>query len=199
MMRKNERSHYKEIAQYFKREVSSYLGANWKISCSENTTYPNLRDQVNAICEDLGIESRGQMFPSILTDVVLGATCDDQLLRLAKIEVKGPASSLGLVDFSQLIGYLQVASFIQVGVLLLIENAPVPSPISNDFDRLITGGRLPVKWRVSSESDKYLGTFETGICSYVPNGLVHWVNLESFGGIATWADFAESIKASSPL
>lgn len=197
--RDNERSHYNALGSIFEIEVRSSLGSDWSVSCVNNTGPSNLRDQVNQICRQLGLPLSGNLFPAILTDVVLGATNGDGKLRLAMIEVKGPAKSVGLVDYSQMVGYLQVARRIEVGALLLIEQGAIPSPVSGDLKKLINSGRLLVNWRVSSTAFEEHRNFNAGICSYVPGGFIDWIDLKSMSGISGWTDLANAIKSSTPI
>jgi hypothetical protein len=197
--RDNERSHYDALCSVFEVEVRSGLGDGWSVCCVNNTGPTNLRDQVDQICRELGLPLSGKLFPMILTDVVLGATNGDGKLRLAMIEVKGPAKSVGLVDYSQLVGYLQVARLIEVGSLLLIEQGAIPSPVSGDLKKLINSDRLLVYWRISSLMIEEHQNFNTGICSYVPGGFVDWIDLTSMRGISSWTDFANAIKSSTPI
>ena len=131
--------------------------------------------------------------------MVLGATNGDEKLRLAMIEVKGPAKSVGLGDYSQLVGYLQVARLIEVGALLLIEQGAIPSPVSGDLKKLINSGRLLVNWRVSSTVFEEHRNFIAGICSYAPGGFIDWIDLKSMSGISSWRDLANAIKSSTPI
>jgi hypothetical protein len=197
--RNNERSHYDALCAIFEVEIRSSLGSDWSICCVNNTGPSNLRDQVDQICSQLGLPPSGKLFPAILTDVVLGATNGDGKLRLAMIEVKGPAKSVGLVDYSQLVGYLQVARLIEVGALLLIEQGTLPSPVSGDLKKLINTDRLLVYWRISSTMFKEHQNFNTGICSYVPGGFIDWIDLKSMSGISSWIDLANAIKSSTPI
>jgi hypothetical protein len=199
MDRKNERTYYDSLSSIFENELESNLGSDWSVVCVNNTGSANLRTQVNEICERLKLHQLGGKFPEIFTDLVIGITNGDGQLRLAKIEVKGPAKNLSLQDYSQLVGYLQVAGLIQVGALLLIEQETIPSPVSGDLKKLINSGRLLVEWDVSSRENNRLSSFKTGICSYVPNGLVDWVDLRTMGGISKWSELAQAIKASEPI
>lgn len=198
-LRDNERSHYNALGSIFEIEVRSSLGSDWSVCCVNNNGPSNLRDQVDQICRQLGLPLSGNLFPAILTDVVLGATNGDEKLRLAMIEVKGPAKSVGLGDYSQLVGYLQVARLIEVGALLLIEQGAIPSPVSGDLKKLINSGRLLVNWRVSSTVSEEHRNFIAGICSYAPGGFIDWIDLKSMSGISSWRDLANAIKSSSPI
>ena len=198
-LRDNERSHYNALGSIFEIEVRSSLGSDWAVCCVNNTGPSNLRDQVDQICRQLGLPLSGNLFPAILTDVVLGATNGDGKLRLAMIEVKGPAKSVGLVDYSQMVGYLQVARRIEVGALLLIEQGAIPSPVSGDLKKLINSGRLLVNWRVSSTAFEEHRNFNAGICSYVPGGFIDWIDLKSMSGISGWTNLANAIKSSTPI
>lgn len=197
--RNNERSHYNALCSIFEIEVRSSLGRDWDVCCVNNTGHSNLRDQVDQICRQLELPLSGNLFPAILTDVLLGTTNGDGKLRLAMIEVKGPAKSVGLVDYSQMVGYLQVARLIEVGALLLIEQGAIPSPVSTDLKKLINSGRLLVNWRVSSTVFEEHHNFNAGICSYVPGGFIDWIDLKSMSGISGWTDLANAIKSSNPI
>jgi hypothetical protein len=141
----------------------------------------------------------GDLFPGILTDILVGISCGDGNLRLALIEVKGPAKSVGLTDYSQLVGYLQVAELIQVGALLLIENDSSASRVSSELKKVINSGRLLLKWTVLSRNNEDVREHQTGICSCGNSGLIDWEETSTIGGLSTSSQFVMALINSRPI
>lgn len=189
--RGKETDYYGRICSRVESHLSTALGAGFKIAAVDNKTAPTLKDQVSQICSRLGIESQGDRYPQIRTDITFGVIGSSNELRLGIIEVKGPAKTVGLSEFSQLIGYLQVAQFIEVGVLMLIVDQMPTTILTSDLSSVISTGRLAAKWTVFLASDKNrVFNYETGICAYEIDGSIDFVNTSGIDGFSSWLDIA---------
>jgi hypothetical protein len=187
---KNEIAYYPEICLKMEKHLKDIFGTDYGIAYSINKS---LSEMVNEIYSILGV-ARGQTYyPSLKTDVVFGIKLPSGDVSLILFEIKR-GKTLGLMNFSQLVGYLQVAKHIKVGVLLLVNEGTVSaSPLSSDFSSIIDVGQLPTDWQVwilqTGESLK----FRAGICMYTPSGSVDWMDSSGCNGISSWESLKESI------
>jgi hypothetical protein len=199
MVRKREVDHYDEICKLVIDSVSSALPSDWRCAIVNNQSCPNLRQQIKNLCAQLKIQDLSLDFPIVLPDIVLGI-CDPQgRLRLAMFEVKGPANSMSLTDYSQMIGYLQSAEKINIGVLLLIESRSTEAPTSTDLQRVIDGGWLLANWTCISNMSGRSHKYRSGITWYSPGGNIEWASLAPVGGISNWSEFLTELTTSSPV
>lgn len=199
MTRRKEVDHYAEIGSLFELSLSSALPDGWLCAAVNNTENPNLRTQIDNLCQKLSIEKIGHRFPIVLPDIVIGVLDLIGQLRLVMIEVKGPASSIGLTDYSQMFGYLHSAKLLGIGILLLIEAKNIPSATSIDLQRVIDGGWLPAHWEFESKTSGEKHKYRTGIASYSPGGSLRWADLSLVGGISSWNDFVDELKGAAPV
>lgn len=104
-------------------------------------------------------------------------------------------NQLGLSEYSQLSGYLQVAQNIKIGVLFLVMKPKSNSALSNDFNEIIKTHNLPMKWKmlIDNQLNKKLLDFKTGISYYVPNNGIEWINTTDIDGISSFEELANEI------
>jgi hypothetical protein len=193
MARKREVDHYDEISELVIESVRGILPNGWRCAIVNNRQFPNLRLQIKELCSQLDLDDLSSNFPIVLPDIVLGISDPQNRLRLAMFEVKGPAKSMGLTDYSQMIGYLQSAEKINIGVLLLIEEKPTDAPTSTDLQRVIDGGWLLADWTCISNWSGRTHRYRSAITSYSPGGNIDWTNLSGVGGISNWNEFLEEL------
>ena len=193
--RGKETDYYGRICQKIELHLSTAVGADFRVAAVDNTTFPTLKDQVANICSRLGVKSLSDQFPQIRTDICFGVLDRSNNVKFGIIEVKGPAKTVGLAEFSQLIGYLQVAQTIEVGLLLLIVDQPPPSILTADLSAVINTGRLAAKWTVLLGGDENRRlNYETGICSYEIDGSIDFVNTSGIDGFSSWIGLAEFFR-----
>jgi hypothetical protein len=199
MNRKKEVDHYDEICKLIIDSVTSALPSEWNCAIVNNQHFPNLRLQVKNLCSQLEIGDVSQSFPIVLPDILLGVCDSESRLRLAMFEVKGPANSMGLTDYSQMMGYLQSAEKINIGVLLLIEARPTEAPTSSDLQRVIDGGWLLADWTCTSNFSGRSNRYRSGISWYSPGGNIEWASLTAVGGVSNWNEFLDELKNCEPV
>ena len=102
-------------------------------------------------------------------------------------------TQLGLSEYSQLIGYLQVAKDIELGVLFIVLKPKSTSPLSNEFHEIIRTNNLPMEWKVSLDKNKDERNFKTGISYYVPNNGIEWIDTTELNGISSFEELAKLI------
>jgi hypothetical protein len=103
-------------------------------------------------------------------------------------------NQLSLKDYSQLIGYLQVAKSISLGLLLLIQKGHSSNKLSNDFQEIVSKKKLPMDWVMNLKAIKEEFNFKTGIISYIPNNGIDWINTKELNGISSFEELVEQIK-----
>lgn len=185
---------YPELCEKFKKYISSYLPENSKVEFSYNKTLPEM------VCEiDEKIGERSSMsktyIPSLKLDILFGFKIGQTEIRHVLLEVKY-SNGLSLVDFSQLLGYLQVAKNIKFGILFLVAKKGGKNTLSNDFAKIVTMKKLPMEWALLlKEVDiekKY--DFRVGICHYAPNNGMEWLDTKRLNGIDGFETLATSIS-----
>lgn len=194
--RRREVEYYHELAAEILVSIQAVLPQSWAASITENTTHPTLPQQVDAICDDLGIARVGTHFPSVRPDIVLGVLSPEKALRLTMFEVKGPASSIGLTDYSQMFGYVHSAELVACGVLLLIEDKIMSTPLSLDLKKVIDGCWLPCHWTFRNLANKVERTYRAGIAYYLEGAHIDWIDLEGSEGISGWSDLVNALVQS---
>jgi hypothetical protein len=114
-------------------------------------------------------------------------------VKLILIEAKY-LNQLSLKDYSQLVGYLQVAKNISLGLLLLIQKGHSSNKLSNDFQEIVSLKKLPMDWILNLKSVEEMFHFKTGIISYIPGNGVDWINTKELNGISSFEELVAQIK-----
>ena len=169
------------------------LPVGWGCCVVENTEFPDLPRQVDAICAQLNIMKVGDRFPKILTDIVAGVVGLDGSLRLVIFEIKGPFSSVGIKDYFQMFGYIHAAELVGAGVLLLIADKPLVTPLSMDLRKVVDGGWLPCNWRLRNLANGREREYIAGIAHYLEGAHIDWVDLAGISGLCNWEDLASAL------
>ena len=168
---------------------------DFSIAFGQNGELPKV---ISGICSQLSIENffNSVYIPKLKIDIVIAIKSNKtQKCEFILLEVKY-SDTLTLQDYSQLTGYLQVAKFVELGLLCLVAKPGKLSSLSNDFSDFIKTKSLPMSWKMIldklTENEQY--KFHTGICSYVPGNGLDWIDCSVTGGFATIATFTEKIK-----
>jgi len=188
---KTEIGYYPEICLKMAVYLKDIFGADHQIAYSQNKS---LSEMVNEIHSSLGLDRGDTYYPSLRTDIAFGIRFPSGKLALMLLEVKR-GKSLGLMNFSQLIGYMQVAKHIRIGILLLVNEGVKASPLSIDFSSIIDVGQLPADWKVLLTHSDESYDFQAGICLYTPNNGIEWVDSDNCYGISSWDQLKESLSA----
>ena len=178
-----EIKYYPEICKLMRKYLTDALGYEYELACSMNKSLSSMRNEIHT---QLGVPVGETYFPSLKTDIAFGIKSPQGNVALLLIEVKR-GKTLGLMNFSQLVGYLQVAKHIKVGVLLLVnEGAVKGSPLSSDFSSIIDIEQLPADWQVMNRRSGNIHDFKTGICMYTVGNGIDWVDSDNCLGISSW-------------
>ena len=163
---------YPEICNKFKKYIISYFPKGTEISYSYNKSLPQLVDEIE---KELGHKSSlsEKYIPKLKLDILFGVKlADSENIVFILLEVKD-LTQLGLSEYSQLVGYLQVAKDIKLGILFIVLKPKSTSPLSNDFHEIIRTNNLPMEWKVLLDKNKNERDFKTGISYYVPNNVMY--------------------------
>lgn len=184
---------YPEICEKFKYYLESYFPENTEISYSYNKTLPQLIDDIE---NELSCKSEisNKYIPKLKLDILFGIKQKDKKkISFVLLEVKH-LNQLGLAEFSQLVGYLQVAKDIKFGVLFIVLKPKSSSPLSNDFHEIIRTNNLPMEWKVILDKNKDTKDFKSGISYYVPNNGIEWIDTREINGISSFEELSSLIK-----
>lgn len=189
----NEISYYKEFAEKFTSYLSSYLGSEFKI-------YYSLNKNLDSMVEDLEEQSNitiaknDAYIPKLKLDICFAVINKTEEVKLILIEAKY-LNQLSLKDYSQLVGYLQVAKNISIGLLLLIQKGHSPNKLSNDFQEIVSLKKLPMDWILNLKTIGEEHHFKTGIISYIPSNGIDWINTKDLNGISSFEELINQIKS----
>ncbi len=139
------------------------------------------------------IREKGTYIPKLKVDIVFSIICPNKKVRLVLIEAKY-LKQLSLKDYSQLVGYLQVAKSIDLGLLLLIQKQMSPNKLSNDFQEIVRLKKLPMDWFIDMKKINEQYNFKTGIINYLPSGGIDWINTAEINGISSFKELVEILK-----
>lgn len=191
-MLQNEISYYEEFSKKFILYLNSYLGDEYSVFYSCNKTL----DFIVADLEKqsgINIKEDGAYIPKLKVDIVFSIINPNKKVRLILIEAKY-LNQLSLKDYSQLVGYLQVAKTIELGLLLLIQKGISPNKLSNDFQEILRLKKLPMDWHIDMKKVNEQYSFKTGIINYLPAGGIDWVDTKDIYGISSFEELREILK-----
>jgi hypothetical protein len=104
------------------------------------------------------------------------------------------ATTLSLVNYSQLLGYLSVAHFIDFGLLLLIRKK-VGGVFSSDLQEILDLGSLPLQWSASYFQNSKQIDYHCGIVSYTHGNGIDWENTDSINGLSSFHRLARELNS----
>jgi hypothetical protein len=188
-----ETDFYPELSEKFRKYLFLYLPENSQVEFSYNKALPKMVEEIK---EKLNCNCRfsEKFIPSLQLDILFGIKIPNEEIKYILFEVKY-MNKLALAEFSQLIGYLQVAKEIKIGILLLVTKNQNTSSLSNDFSDILLMKKLPMRWSIMLKEvitdNKY--EFETGICSFVPNNGIDWVDTNEVNGISSFEVLVEKL------
>lgn len=96
------------------------------------------------------------------------------------------AKDLSLSNYSQLLGYLQIAKKIDTGVLFLVnKGGRSTNGFSNDFIEIVQANVLPMNWSVTECNDCTERHFQTAICQWYQGGRLMWTDASLLRGLSS--------------
>lgn len=188
----NEVSFYEEFSKKFSQYLSTYLGNEYTVYYACNNTLDNLISNLEKAC-GIKIKPDNVYIPKLKLDIIFAICGNNQVPRLILIEAKY-LHQLSLKDYSQLVGYLQVAKTIDLGLLLLIQKGVTSNKLSNDFQEIVRLKKLPMNWIMDLRQFNETHNFKTGIISFVPNNGIDWLDTKEINGISSFEELTAIIK-----
>lgn len=188
----NEISFYEEFSKKFSQYLTTYLGEKYKVFYSCNNTLDNLISNLENSCGQK-IRPDNVYIPKLKLDIVFAICSDNRPPKLILIEAKY-LHQLSLKDYSQLVGYLQVAKTIDLGLLLLIQKGASINKLSSDFQEIVRLKKLPMDWVIDLKQFNETHNFKTGIISFVPNNGIDWLDTKDISGISSFDELAINLK-----
>jgi hypothetical protein len=189
--KKKEESFYPEVSEKFQKYLSSYLPEDAKIAYSYNKFLPQMIAEINSNLPNP--LDHPNYIPNLKLDILFAVQLGTKSF-LILLEVKY-LKQMGLSEYSQLSGYLQVAKFIPCGILLLVAKPQTMNPISKNLDEIIKSQNLPMSWEMIVRSLSSNATFDhqTGIACFTPNNGIDWVNTKDILGLSSFEALAQKI------
>ncbi|MDR3060185.1 MAG: hypothetical protein LBU84_18850 [Prevotella sp.] len=186
----NEISFYPDICEKFSKYLAFYLPKESKIYYSYNKILPQMVDEIEKQMDEKSDISNSYI-PRLKLDILFGIKVSNKPIRFILIEVKY-CPQLTLADYSQLMGYLQVARKIDIGILFLVRKQASSNPLSNDFSNILQMKNLPMKWEMKLDNNS-LYNFQSGINYYVPNSEIEWIPSDELCGIGSFPTLSQKI------
>ena len=149
---------------------------------------------MNTMVEELAAKlfcERPTYYPEIKPDLLVGVNKGGKL-ELCLLEVK-ESNNIGLMDYSQLIGYLSVCRSVKAGLLILVPKKPSNPMFSSDFSKLMETGQVSMCWRENSCGSVENNFHKVGLLKYIPSNGFIWENTEKFNGISTLKDMVSTL------
>jgi hypothetical protein len=184
----NEISFYGEFSLKFSSYLKSYLPQTYSIYFSCNKTLDIIISDLEQL-SGLSIRDNDTYIPKLKVDIVFLICGDKTQPRLILIEAKY-LNQLSLKDYSQLVGYLQVAKSIDFGLLLLIQKGLWVNKLSGDFQEIVRLKKLPMDWIINLKKSNELYQFKTGIINYTPGNGIDWIDTKELNGISSFDELA---------
>jgi hypothetical protein len=188
----NEISYYKEFAEKFTTYLISYLGEEFKIFYSLNKNLDSMIEDLEQQ-SNVAISKGDTYIPKLKLDICFAIINKTDDVTLILIEAKY-LNQLSLKDYSQLVGYLQVAKNISLGLLLLIQKGHSSNKLSNDFQEIISLKKLPMDWILNLKSIGEEHHFKTGIISYIPSNGIDWISTKELNGISSFEELKKQLN-----
>lgn len=185
----NEISYYDEFSVKFSSYLKSYLPQSYSVHFSCNKTLDNIIADLEVL-SGLSLSTNDTYIPKLKVDIVFLISGANIKPRLILIEAKY-LNQLSLKDYSQLVGYLQVAKTIDFGLLLLIQKGLSVNKLSGDFQEIVRLKKLPMDWIINLKKSNENYQFKTGIINYTPGNGIDWIDTKELNGISSFDELAE--------
>lgn len=189
----NEISYYDEFSVKFSSYLKSYLPQSFSVHFSCNKTLDNIIADLEAL-SGLSLSTNDTYIPKLKVDIVFLISGANIKPRLILIEAKY-LNQLSLKDYSQLVGYLQVAKTIDFGLLLLIQKGMSVNKLSGDFQEIVRLKKLPMDWIINLKKSNENYQFKTGIINYTPGNGIDWIDTKELNGISSFDELAELLTS----
>jgi len=164
------------------------LPQSYSVYFSCNKTLDNIITDLEEM-SGLSVRESDTYIPKLKVDIVFLISGANIKPRLILIEAKY-LNQLSLKDYSQLVGYLQVAKTIDFGLLLLIQKGLSVNKLSGDFQEIVRLKKLPMDWIINLKKSNENYQFKTGIINYTPGNGIDWIDTKELNGISSFDELA---------
>jgi hypothetical protein len=188
----NEIAYYEEFSNKFSQYLKSYLNDSYSIYYSCNKTLDSIISDLEQL-SGCSIREKDTYVPKLKVDIVFAICGADIKPRLILIEAKY-LNQLSLKDYSQLVGYLQVAKSVDFGLLLLIQKGLSVSKLSGDFQEIVRLKKLPMDWIINLQKSNEIYEFKTGIINYTPGNGIEWIDTKELNGISSFDELTKLLS-----
>lgn len=185
---------YQEIAELVSDWLQVHLPPQMTIAYTHNQrTTKNLRAMVRDLEEQLGIGASDEYLPELAIDALIGVCSPEGNVTYVVLEIKYQ-KAVSLMEFSQLVGYLQMGRHAHTGLLISVV-PPEASAISSSFKREISGGVLPMSWSITPHNGDEAIDFKAGIVTYPIGGQARFIDAASCGGVSSPEELSKVLLA----
>lgn len=183
---------YVEFSEKFKKNLLGHLGAGFMIEYSVNQSFDRIIIDLERL-SGLRLAEDAEYVPKLKLDIVFLIYGKGKVPKLLLIEAKY-LKQLSLINYSQLVGYLQVAKCMSLGLLVLIQKEYTSSKLSDDFQEIANLRKLPMDWIAELKGFGKRYSFRTGIVTYIPKGTIEWIDSHPSFGLSSYRELSEAIK-----
>jgi len=141
------------------------------------------------IREEFGVSKWDVYVPRLQVDILVGIMTGGSELRFLLFEVK-LGKPLNLANYSQLLGYMHVASFISTGLPFLVSEKHA-GVVSADFAKEISTGTVDMTYQIANSQRDFCNSYSTGIGKYFIGSDVELFDSSAANGLSSWKGLAE--------
>lgn len=195
-MSSKEVDFYQQVVDRFVKHLSDGLPNGYRIFGLHNQM-PNCSDLTGMIrtLENLiGCKPFERYFPRIKIDCLIAVADKSNRVRVMMLEVKY-GNPLRLIDFSQLIGYLQISQFCALGSLVLVSDSNQETT-SADFQKLIDLSEMDLSWTVQGSGGGFQ-SYSVSILRLDVGGGTQFVDTTHTYGLSSWQEILNHLVNSS--
>lgn len=193
-MKLKEIDFYQEISEIVAELLEIHLPPTHRVAYTHNQRdTKTLNTMVRDLERQLGLEHSDHYWPDLSVDALVGVSSPEAKVQYIVLEIKYQ-NAVSLMEFSQLVGYLQVGRHVQFGLLISVVQ-PGKSAISGAFKREVSSGALPMSWRMIDRSNERSSQFDSGIVTYPIGGQARFVDSSASMGISSPEALAKALMA----
>lgn len=195
-MSKKETDFYEEVVERFIANIKEYLPSSHSVIGLHNqmTQCSDLNSMMKRLEIMFSIKLEERYFPRLKVDALVATRDSQNQIRLLLIEVKY-GNPLKLIDYSQLIGYLQISKFCLGGALVLVADEDIET-ISLDFLKVIELRQVSFSWNVTLPPGQHGFDFQTGIVLCEVGNGTHIMDTRANFGFPDWPTLVELLVSS---
>lgn len=191
-MSNKEVDFYQPVVNRFIKHISDELPSGFRIIGLHNqmANCSDLAGMMRTLADLLECKPFNRYFPRIRIDCLIAVVDNAKKVRLMMLEVKY-GNPLRLIDFSQLIGYLQISQLCALGSLVLVSDDNLETT-SGDFQKLIDLSEMDLSWTVQG-SGGGLQNYSVCIVRVDVGGGTQFVDTAHTYGLSSWEEVLDHL------